>query len=175
MLKKTRIFAVIGIFAISFLCHFLFDWFPNILSSIFFPVNESIWEHMKIIFTSTLLYSIVDKIILDKKNIEYNNFYLQAFVSAFFGIVLYLLIYLPLYSIFGENMFISIALLLIVYSIKQYISYKLMKKEDYNIPSYIFIILIIIVYSIFTYLTYNPIENYIFYDHKKEVYGIKKD
>lgn len=174
MLKKTRIYAVIGIFILSFLCHFLFEWFPNILFSVFFPVNESIWEHMKIIFSATLLYSILDKIILDKFNIKYNNFYLQLFISSFCGIILYLIIYLPLYNIFKENMFISISLLLIVYSIMQYISYTLMMKKETKIPSYLFIILIIIVYIIFTYLTYNPIKNYIFYDTKKEIYGIEK-
>lgn len=174
MLKKTRIYAVIGIFILSFICHFIFDLFPNILFSIFFPVNESIWEHMKIIFSATIIYSFIDKLILKKKNVKYNNFYLQLFISSFFGIIIYLIIYLPIYNIINENIFVSISLLLIVYIIMQYISYKIMTLKDLNIPSYIFCILIILVYFIFAYLTYKPINNYIFYDTKNEVYGIKK-
>ena len=174
MLKKTRIYAVIGIFLLSFICHFVFDLFPNVLFSIFFPVNESIWEHMKILFTATLLYSFIDKIILKKLNVNYNNYYLQLFISAFISIPIYLIIYLPIYNFIGENMFVSIFLLLIVYIIMQYISYKIMQKKETKIPNYIFSILIILTYIIFIYLTYNPPQNYIFYDSENEIYGIER-
>lgn len=174
MLKKTRIYAVIGIFLLSFICHFVFDLFPNVLFSIFFPVNESIWEHMKILFTATLLYSFIDKIILKKLNVNYNNYCLQLFISAFISIPIYLIIYLPIYNFIGENMFVSIFLLLIVYIIMQYISYKIMQKKETKIPNYIFSILIILTYIIFIYLTYNPPQNYIFYDSENEIYGIER-
>lgn len=174
MLKKTRIYAIIGIFLLSFICHFVFDLFPNVLFSIFFPVNESIWEHMKILFTATLLYSFIDKIILKKLNVNYNNYYLQLFISAFISIPIYLIIYLPIYNSIGENMFVSIFLLLIVYIIMQYISYKIMQKKETKIPNYIFSILIILTYIIFIYLTYNPPQNYIFYDSENEIYGIER-
>lgn len=174
MLKKTRIYAIIGIFLLSFICHFVFDLFPNVLFSIFFPVNESIWEHMKILFTATLLYSFIDKIILKKLNVNYNNYCLQLFISAFISIPIYLIIYLPIYNSIGENMFVSIFLLLIVYIIMQYISYKIMQKKETKIPNYIFSILIILTYIIFIYLTYNPPQNYIFYDSENEIYGIER-
>ena len=174
MLKKTRIYAIIGIFLLSFICHFVFDLFPNVLFSIFFPVNESMLEHMKILFTATLLYSFIDKIILKKLNVNYNNYCLQLFISAFISIPIYLIIYLPIYNFIGENMFVSIFLLLIVYIIMQYISYKIMQKKETKIPNYIFSILIILTYIIFIYLTYNPPQNYIFYDSENEIYGIER-
>lgn len=174
MLKRTRIYAIIGIFIISFISHFVFELYPNILISIFFPVNESIWEHMKILFTSILIYSLIDKIILDKNEVKYNNFYLQTFITAIISIPLYLTIYLPIYHIFSENLIISIIILLIVYIIVEIISYYILKQKQYNIPNYIITILIILTYIIFTYLTYNPPHNYIFYDTQTESYGIKK-
>ena len=174
MLKKTRIYAVIGIFIISFICHFAFDIIPNILFSIFFPINESIWEHMKILFTATLLYSIIDKIIIKKYNVQCNNYNLQLFVSAFFSIPIYLILYLPIYNIINENIYVSIGLMLLVYIIMQYISYKIMQKKEINIPNCLFTILIILTYIVFTYLTYNPPENYLFYDITTESYGIER-
>ena len=36
------------------------------------------------------------------------------------------------------------------------------------------IILIIFMYVVFGYLTYNPIENDLFYDTQKKIYGIDK-
>ena len=174
MLKITRIYAVIGIFIISFIVHFVFELYPNILLSIFFPVNESIWEHMKILFTSILIYSIIDKIILDKKEIKYNNFYLQAFFTAIISIPIYLVIYLPIYHIFGENLIVSIIILLIIYIIVEIISYYILTQKDYNIPNYIITILIGITYLVLAYFTYNPPHNFIFYDTQTESYGIKK-
>lgn len=174
MLKKTRIYAVIGIFIISFIVHFIFELYPNILLSIFFPVNESIWEHMKMIFTSILIYSLIDKIILDKHDVEYNNFYLQVFVTAIISIPIYLIIYLPIYKIFGEKLIISIIILLIVYIIIELIAYHLLTHKEYNVPNYIITFLIIITYAIFTYFTYNPPKNFIFYDTHNQTYGIKK-
>lgn len=35
--------------------HFLFGWWPSLVTEFFAPVNESIWEHSKIIFWPLLL------------------------------------------------------------------------------------------------------------------------
>lgn len=171
-LKTIKIIAVIGIFAISFLSHFAYDLFPNVLFSIFFPVNESIWEHMKILFTSTLLYGFIDYILLKKNNIQFNNFKSQLFFTAFISIPIYLIIYLPIYNLIGENLFVSIFIMIIVYAITSYISYKMLRSENFKSFNSISIYLIIIMYFIFTYLTYFPIHNYIFFDTSENKYGI---
>lgn len=173
-MKKTRIYAVIGIFMLSFLCHFVFDFFPCFLTSIFFPVNESIWEHMKILFTATLLYGIIDHVILTKKNISFKNFSLQLFASAFLAIPIFLIIYLPIHYLFGEFLPITLTIMLITYIICQYISYKTLVFKDTPLLNQLSIILIIIMYVVFTYLSYYPFESYIFYDTTKGIYGIEK-
>ena len=98
-LKKIKIIAIIGIFVISFISHFAYELFPNLIFSFIFPVNESIWEHMKIIFTSTLLYGIIDYILLNKYNIKYSNFSFQLYFTALAAIPIYLVIYIPLYNL----------------------------------------------------------------------------
>jgi len=32
------------------LLHFVYGWWPNALTAIFTPVNESVWEHLKLLF-----------------------------------------------------------------------------------------------------------------------------
>lgn len=32
------------------LLHFLYQWWPNPITALFSPVNESLWEHLKLIF-----------------------------------------------------------------------------------------------------------------------------
>ena len=171
-LKKIKIIAVIGIFIISFISHFAYELLPNIIFSFIFPVNESIWEHMKIIFTSTLLYGIIDYILLKKYNIKYNNFPFQLYFTALSAIPIYLVIYLPLYKLLGENMFISILLLLLVYILQQIISYNILKEKNIKLLNTLIVPIILLSYLGFIYLTYNPIHNYLFYDKQKEKYSI---
>lgn len=173
-LKTIKIISVFGIFALSFSLHFLYDLFPNVLFSIFVPVNESIWEHMKILFTAIILYGIIDYILLKKNNIKFNNFRFQLFFTGFISIVIYLILYLPLYKIFGEVMFISISLMVVVYLVISYISYKLLLSDDYGKINNISVYLVIVMYFVFTYLTYFPPHNYLFYDTLENKYGISK-
>ena len=79
--EKLKIWGGIIAFALCFPLHFIYDKFPNFITSIFAPVNESIWEHMKIIFTSTLIYGIMYYILLNKYNIKYNNFSFQLYFT----------------------------------------------------------------------------------------------
>ena len=110
-LKKIKLLGVIIITILSFISHFAYEVCPNIIFSFIFPVNESIWEHMKILFTSTLIYSLIEYILLKKYNIEYNNFSFNTYFIPLMQIPLYLAIYIPLYKLFGENIFISIILI----------------------------------------------------------------
>lgn len=172
-LKKTRIYAIIGTFIISFLAHFAYETLPNFIFSIIFPVNESIWEHMKILYTSILLYGIIDYIILKKNNIKINNFFLNLLIISISSIISYLIIFLPIYYKMGENMFIAISIMIISYIISYTISYYILKTKEKN-NNVIWIALIIINYIIFGILTYKPIKNQLFFDTKKETYGIQK-
>ena len=171
-LKKTKIISTIGIFLLCFLFHFIYEWITSTITSIFFPVNESIWEHMKLLFSAVIFYGIVDYIILQKFKIKYNNFFTSLFTSAITIIPIYLVMFLPIYYKIGENMIITIGLMLIAIIISQVISYKILKAKDFNKINIISLILIIISYIIFAYLTYNPIKNELFFDTQEEKYGI---
>ena len=35
--------------------HFLYDWLPSPLTALFSPINESVWEHLKLLFWPMLL------------------------------------------------------------------------------------------------------------------------
>jgi len=170
-LKKIKILGVFIIFLLSFPLHFLYEWIPNSIISIFVPVNESIWEHMKLISTSFILFGIIDFILL-KNNTKFNNFLLQLFVVPLIGIISYLLIYIPVYNIVGENMVVSIILLFIIIILEQLLSYYLLSKDEIRFQNIIGIVGIIIMYIIFGYLTYRPVIDYLFFDEKNDKYGI---
>ncbi len=172
-LKKLKIISIISIFLLNFLCHFLYDLLPNTLFSIFFPVNESIFEHMKMIASSILIYSIIEYILLKKFNIKFNNYIFNIFISIVSNITIFLLIYLPIYYSIGENMIVTFILLFISIIVTEIISYKILSmKRNYNFLNIVSMIMIIITYIIFAYLTYNPIISPFFFDPMSEKYGI---
>ncbi len=174
-LKKVTLISIIVIFLLSFPSHFMFDLFPNVLVSFFFPVNESIWEHMKILYTSILLGNVIKYVLLKYYHISFNNFSLSLVVSCFSSIIIYLLIYIPLYVILGENMFISIILMLLVYIIVEIFSYFILRFKKIRYINDFGYVLIVLGYVIFIYFTYKPIYNFLFYDTLNDCYGISEE
>ena len=170
-LKKLKIINVVIFFALSFLWHFVYDLIPSFVTAIFFPVNESIWEHMKIIFGVIIFGSLISLILMQKFKIKYNNFYVEIIIKAILGVIFYLAIFIPLYNIFGENMFISITLMLITYIVMEFIGYKILLLDELNIKI-LPIILIILSYILFALLTFYPPHYSIFFDETKLIYGI---
>ena len=138
------------------------------------PTNKTIFKQMKLIFTSTLIYGLIDYLLLRINNIKYNNFIFQLFFTSFISIPIFLIIYLPIRFIFGEYLILTLILLFITYVISQIISYKILETKPLPFLNIISIPLIIIIYSIFTILTLNPPKNFFFYDTLTNSYGILK-
>lgn len=169
---KIKVLSVIVVFCLSFIIHFAYSIFPNNISAIFFPVNESIWEHMKIIPTSIIIYNIFEFILFKKSNLKLNNFFTNSFITSVIGIVFYLAIYIPIHLNFGHNLFFSLFLLLCTYILTSTVSYFIISKKNNNLVNYLSALLIVFLYILFFYFTYNPIKNFLFYDSSKDLYGI---
>ena len=172
-LKKIKIINVVFLFLLSFLWHFMYDWFPNTIFALVFPVNESIWEHMKIIYYCLLMGIILEFVLCKKNNIKINNFYIEAMVKSLLGVIFYLIIFIPLYLWLGESMFISISLMLITYIFMEYIGYKILTGEEMNI-NILPVVIIALGCIMFVILTFYPLHNFLFFDDVKFGYGILK-
>ncbi len=58
-LKKYTIIGILIVLITGTLSHYIYDWSgQNVFVGFFFPVNESIWEHMKLVFFPMLIYSL---------------------------------------------------------------------------------------------------------------------
>ena len=163
-LKKLKIIDILLLSILSVIAHNIYNYFPNILTAIFFPINESIFEHMKIIFTSLLITSIVDYMVLKLNNIDYNNFRFQSFITAFISIPIFLIIYLPIHYLLGENLIVTLIILLITYIISQFISYHFLNHLEIPILNKIAIPLILLTYFNFLVLTFIPNKDDFFND-----------
>lgn len=171
-LKKWKIISVIGIFLLSALLHFIYDWFPNLFTSLFFPVNESIWEHNKIIVGSFLIWAIIEKIYYKKRK----NVIFSESISALICALIVMLVFTPIYLYVlktNDNMIVTFAIFILAIIISQIISYKLLQK-DYNSKLEEFGAILFVIYFLINIIfTYYPPKVALFYDFTSKIYGLK--
>lgn len=171
-LKKLKYISFFITFGLTFLCHFIYNWFPSVFTSIFFPVNESIWEHMKMLYTAIIIGGIIEFIIIKNQHLKVNNIFITLLLKAIISIPIFLIIYLPLYYLIGENMILNIGVMILTLLIIEIFSYYLLQANKINIDNALSILLIIISYIIFSILTFYPPKNDLFYDKQQNKYGI---
>lgn len=79
--------------------HFLFDWSnQNIVVASFAAVNESVFEHMKLLFVPMFLFSLVQSRYIGK---EYDNFWCVKLLGIVLGVLLIPVLYYTINGIFG--------------------------------------------------------------------------
>lgn len=67
--------------------HFLYDVLPTPLTALFSPINESVWEHLKLLFWPMLVGAVV----LSRKKEKKDRFWASFFI-AFLGTPVFLLL-----------------------------------------------------------------------------------
>ncbi len=73
------------------LLHFVYDWSGgSIVAALFSAVNESIWEHMKLLYFPALLFAFFQSRFFAK---DYPNFWYAKLMGTLFGLVLIPVLY----------------------------------------------------------------------------------
>lgn len=81
-IKKYFIMGFFFVAASGTLCHFLFEWSGrHFLVGLFCPVNESTWEHIKLLFFPVLLYIVFLKL-------RFKNTFPHLASALFLGVIL---------------------------------------------------------------------------------------
>ena len=80
--------------------HFLFDLSgQNIIAALFSAVNESIWEHLKLIYYPMLLFSLVEYRVWGK---QIPNFWCVKLIGTVFGLILIPVIFYTYSGVWGK-------------------------------------------------------------------------
>jgi hypothetical protein len=81
--------------------HFVYEWSgKNLLVGLFCPVNESTWEHLKLVFYPILVVSIPEYFFLCR---QYDRFLCTKFLSALLGMGLTVVLFYTYVGVYGEN------------------------------------------------------------------------
>lgn len=156
--KKLLKIIIIGILFVSIagsIQHFLYDWFgENRLIGLISPINESTWEHIKLLFFPMLIYTII---ITYKKKQEYPCITSALLFGILTGCVLIPTLFYTYSGILGRNITaIDISIFFISVFIAFLISYRLTlsckaKKYEPILKAFVFLLILL-----FFYFTYNP-------------------
>ncbi|TQI65642.1 DUF6512 family protein [Clostridium sp. KNHs216] len=91
------------IFVIIFgtILHFLYNWTGNNrVIGMFSPINESVWEHLKMLFFPMLLFSIVEYFAVGK---EYGNFITAKSLGILLGLLFIIVFFYTYAGMIGKN------------------------------------------------------------------------
>ncbi len=172
-LLKIEILVTVISIILGTLLHFTYQWSNgNLFVASFSAVNESVWEHLKLIFFPMLIVGIIEYFFV--KNITKN--YLEAKTIGIFIAICFVVISFFTYTgIIGTNAFIiDILIFIISIVLGEYIAYKLMKrKNESDIKTLVLSgIILLFLFSCFVLCTYFPPKVNLFRDSVTNSYGI---
>ncbi|HJJ16097.1 MAG TPA: DUF6512 family protein [Clostridiaceae bacterium] len=156
-LKTVQIVVIILAIVFGTLLHFTYEWSgENRIVGLFSATNESVWEHLKLVFYPMLILAIVEYFVVKK---EANNYIEAKSLGIFLAIAFIIVFYYTYTGIIGKNFFIiDILTFIISIILGEWVSYKLMiRKSESTTLSKILSSAIIFYFLIsFILFTYNP-------------------
>lgn len=163
-------FAFVGIF--GSICHFLYEFFGySRIAGIFFPVNESVWEHLKMLFLPYLIWGITEALICR----EYSKRWFAKATGAAGGMIFITSFYYTSLGIIGKsNEYLNIFSFLAGIFIAFLIENKLIKSSKLNCEALntAGIIIFVITALLFTVFTFAPPLTELFRSPDNNTFGI---
>lgn len=156
-LRKAELISYITACILGVLFHFVYEWSgKNFLLGLFVPVNESTWEHLKLIFFPILIMSLIEYFCF---SIRHNEFICIKLRSALIGMFSTVVLFYTYTGILGKNVdFLNIAVYFIAMAIAYCYSYKSLKKEStHDFSSQKCFLGFCIIILLFVYLTIFPL------------------
>lgn len=154
--------------------HFLFDLSgQSIIAALFSAVNESIWEHMKLIYYPMLLFAFIENHFWGKKH---KHFWCIKLAGIMLGLILIPIIYYTYSGILGVSSgWFNVTIFFIAAGASFGLENKLFQQENaFRLHSRTALILIYMVGILFTVLTFLPPHIPFFKDPITGSYGFQR-
>ncbi len=170
---KAQLIVILFSLIFGTLLHFTYEWSEeNLFIGSFSAVNESVWEHLKLVFFPMVIATIIEYFFIKK---DINN-YIEAKTIGIFVAISFIVVGFFTYSgIIGTSIiFIDIILFILSIILGEYVAYKLMKRDDEStvLTESLSVIILIFLFMCFVIFTYLPPEVNLFRDVTTGVYGI---
>ncbi len=174
MKKFFSLWALLG-FALSSLLgtllHFLYDWTGSNVAALFSAVNESTWEHMKLLFFPMFLFAAVQYFFVGK---DRGDYWCVKFKSIMLGVLLIPVIFYTLRGIFGPTPdFINISIFFVSAAIAYIYEARLFGDEQKECRyGKLALASLCVISALFFVFTFYPLQIPLFMDPVSGGYGI---
>ncbi len=155
--------------ALGTVLHFLYSWTGLMLFTSISAVNESTWEHMKILFFPMLFFAVFEWFFFK----EYKGFWWIKLIGTVIGVLSVPILFYTIGGVFGKTPdFINILIFFVSAGLGYLIEGLLLKSNFYLPLNFIPIIILIIITILFIIFTYFPPKIPLFLDPLTNNYGI---
>jgi len=152
-LLRFELISTVFIMILGVILHFLYQWSSeNYFVGYFSAVNESIWEHLKLLFFPFLITIILGRIYF---KYEYDYYFCNK-TKGLIVSLLFIVVFFYTYSgILGKNVdFVNIISFFVAVIIGQFYSYK-KNKDNTTCNSFLALCSLVILFVMFLIFTYN--------------------
>lgn len=168
---KFEFFSLAFVSVFGILLHFSYEWTnSNLIVALFSAVNESIWEHLKLLFFPSIFTFFLARLL----NIGNGNYYKVKLNGIIIGMIFIVVFYYTYTGIIGVDYpILDISSFFIATIISElYILFKYDEYKFHNI--YISYLIIILICTLFFVFTFKPLHINLFLDPLEKKYGILK-
>ena len=154
-LKQHTIIGIIFVLLAGTLAHFLYDLSDNNhVIGLFTPVNESIWEHMKLVFFPMLLYSFF---MIRRLKEDYPSIISSLCLGILTGTTLIPVLFYAYTGLLGRDFFILDIGIFILSTLTAFLlSYRLTLSYRADPYTTLLCIMVCILFLCFLFFTYHP-------------------
>ena len=151
-LKRWEIAGFIFVVALGSLGHFLYDLTgQNPLVGKFFAVNESTWEHLKLLFFPYVLFLLVEWFFAGK---NYKSFAFSKTLGVLAGMLFIVALFYTYTGVLGRSVdFLNIIIFVLGTALSFFVSYKILSggsKAVFKLPSVVILLVIAVAFIAFT-------------------------
>ena len=153
------------------LLHFLYDWTGgSVLAAPFSAVNESTWEHMKLMYFPMLIFALIQSRFFRERK----DFWCVKLAGIATGLTLIPVLFYTLGGIFGSTPdWVNIAIFFISAAVAFIVEARLFKRETVPCKSPLLALAVIILIGVlFVVFTFAPPQIALFQDPISGSYGV---
>ena len=151
--------------------HFLYEWTDSSIAALFSGVNESTWEHMKILFFPMFVFAVLEYFFIGRK---YKGFWCIKSKGIILGLLLIPGMFYGINGALGQTpdyvnigIFFVSAAIVYIYETKQFKCDCNKLRKDMSA-----VILLCVIAILFLVFTFNPLQIPLFMDPVTGTYGI---
>lgn len=165
-MKQPKTLTIIGIITVLLtgtLAHFAYEWSGNNhIVGLFTPVNESVWEHMKLLFFPMLAYSLFQVFQLKK---EFPCIVSASCFGILVGTWLIPALYYAYTFVLGKNTFLLDIATFVLSTLAAFLlSYRLTQSCGLKSYTLLLVVLVCVLLACFFRFTYSPPDSELFRD-----------